>query len=356
MPNYNHAAYLPQSVQAILAQSRPPDELVIVDDASKDNSREVLAELARSDARIKILLNEVNQGVNFSAGRALAACTGDYVYPASADDLVLPGLFEKSLALLERHPGAGLCSSLSRYIGENGEELRIPGCVIPSDEPIYLSPRAVRRFLRTASFWVQPNAALLHRVACLEMGGIRPETECYSDTFLCHALMLRYGACFLPEVLAAKRMVAGGYAAKTWQDPARIRRLIRVISDLMNGPYGALFPRDYVREWRNCLLFEADRAEFWQAQVNRSPDAGGPSFGPASLPHSGVAGAANGWGHEGLPDVLMARAWCGLTWLHSICHFVSCFCRHRPLLWVRDKSGKALNVRRARRLFRDLAL
>src|SRR5438067_55835 len=122
IPTFNHGVYLPTAVEAILAQSRPPDELIILDDCSTDGTNDVVSDLAHRNRRIQHLRNAVNLGAIRSMNRLLGLASGDYVFFAAADDRVLPGLFEDSLSLLTRCGHAGLCSSLSTVIDERGAE------------------------------------------------------------------------------------------------------------------------------------------------------------------------------------------------------------------------------------------
>src|SRR5262245_37337052 len=108
IPNYNHARYLGECLDALLSQSRPPDEIIVVDDASTDDSFEVISGFARREKRIQAFRNERNLGTIGTLNRALSLARGVYCYGGATDDYVLPGMFENSLGLLERHPRAGL--------------------------------------------------------------------------------------------------------------------------------------------------------------------------------------------------------------------------------------------------------
>src|SRR5437868_7050033 len=118
MPNYNHGHFLPEALDAILSQSWPADEVLIVDDASTDDSVEVIEGFARKHASVRLLRNERNMGAVYSGRRVFDAATGDYLYPSAADDRVQPGFFAKSMELLAQHPQAGLCCSDPAYFGD----------------------------------------------------------------------------------------------------------------------------------------------------------------------------------------------------------------------------------------------
>src|SRR5882724_656161 len=93
VPNFNHAQYLPRSVGALLDQPLLPCEIIVVDDASTDNSLEVLDGLARKHPLVRVLPNEKNLGCNASMNRAMAQAKADFVLFTAADDEVRSGVF-----------------------------------------------------------------------------------------------------------------------------------------------------------------------------------------------------------------------------------------------------------------------
>ena len=66
IPSYNHAAYLSQRIESILYQTYTDFELIILDDCSPDNSREIISRYAAAHANVQAIFNEVNSGSTFS--------------------------------------------------------------------------------------------------------------------------------------------------------------------------------------------------------------------------------------------------------------------------------------------------
>ncbi len=124
IPNYNHAAYLPQRIESVLNQTLPAAELLILDDCSTDNSREIIEKYARQDSRIRTLFNEQNSGSPFRQwAKGIAACQGDYVWIAESDDYADPDFLSKTIAAFEHHPSAGMAYSQSWVVDETGRKL-----------------------------------------------------------------------------------------------------------------------------------------------------------------------------------------------------------------------------------------
>ncbi len=257
MANYNHSRFLETALTAILEQSRQPDEIIVVDDASTDDSVEVLTALARQSPLIRVERNERNLGVVVTFNRLVDMAKGDYVYGAAADDMVLPGLFEKSLHLLAEHPRAGLCSCLARLMDEKGHDTKLLPTPMIAGEPVFLPPGEVLRTLRRQGSWVMGNTALFRRAALLELGGFRPELHSFCDGFFHQVLALRHGACFIPEPLASWRRLEGGFASQTAGDLDRALDIMQAAGNLMRTTYRDLFPESYIADWEKTWLWTA---------------------------------------------------------------------------------------------------
>lgn len=99
--NYNYADFLAEAVDSALNQTVKFDEIIIVDDASTDNSAEVIAKFA-TETNVKYILKEKNQGQLSSFNEALLAATGDIIFFLDADDIYEPQYLETSLNFYNR--------------------------------------------------------------------------------------------------------------------------------------------------------------------------------------------------------------------------------------------------------------
>ncbi len=91
---YNSEATIKEAVYSALNQTVQNVRVVIVDDASTDNTYNVLLELKKEDDRIEILKQEKNGGVYVARQRALEEIKTDYVAPLDADDIAMPNRVE----------------------------------------------------------------------------------------------------------------------------------------------------------------------------------------------------------------------------------------------------------------------
>ena len=252
--NYNHARYLLEALEAILAQSYRPVEIIVADDASTDNSVEIIQSFARENSLIRLVRNDQNIGVVLNGNRLLELASGEYVYFAAADDRVLPGLFEKSMRLLAQYPQAGLCSALARLMNETSKDIGLKQSRIISRQASFLSAQECRRALEQHGGWMVGSTTIFSRQALLDAGGFIPELGPYVDGFTQQVIALRSGVCFIPEPLANWRRMETGYSQTVVLDVEQHLEWVNYMTRLMRTTYRDLFPPEYVaQQERECL-------------------------------------------------------------------------------------------------------
>ena len=99
MATYNGQEYVTEQIQSILSQLSPEDELIIVDDASKDSTLDVVRGL--EDPRIVLLPSAENKGYVASFEKAVSASRGEYIMLSDQDDIWLPGRVETLVNALQ---------------------------------------------------------------------------------------------------------------------------------------------------------------------------------------------------------------------------------------------------------------
>lgn len=201
LPNFNHARLLPRCLDALLSQSQPPLEIILIDDASIDDSLDVIGDFARRHPCIRPVRNATNQGVVAGMNRGLELARGDYVLFAAADDYVLPGFLEKSVALLARHPEAALSCTIGDW-HEVGTGRNLHVGVGMGDRPCYLPPARIAELEARGRLRIASHSALIHRERLAAAGGFPPELQWHADWLAITAIAFRHGVCFVPEPLA----------------------------------------------------------------------------------------------------------------------------------------------------------
>ena len=258
LPNYNHGKLIARAITALLAQERPPDEIVVVDDGSTDDSVKVIRSLAAGSSAIQLITNAVNEGVTAALSRGLDASRGTYVYFAAADDWVLPGFFASALAVFARHPEAGLvCGESYLVSGRTGEHLGVRPIIRPSNRVTFFSPAQTTELLRRADNWILTGSALFARDHVVAAGGFVSELGSFADGYLARKIALRHGFCFVPRLMATWQVFDHSVSRGTAADPVETERVIaRAMAYFAED---AAFPRWYGDLFRRRLRFGTAR-------------------------------------------------------------------------------------------------
>src|ERR1700674_981559 len=126
VPCYRYGHFLRQCVRSVLEQSGPSVRVLIIDDASPDNTIEVAIDLAREDARVTVIQHARNNGHIATYNEGIERASADYMLILSADDYLLPGALDCSAKLMDAHPEVGFTFGRAIALEGCGATRRIP--------------------------------------------------------------------------------------------------------------------------------------------------------------------------------------------------------------------------------------
>jgi len=249
--NYNHGKYVSRAIEAMVTQSRPADELIIVDDGSTDDSVAVIRSWIARYPFIRFLQNERNLGFHASFRRALDVATSDFIYSGAADDRVLPGFFEGAMQLAGKYPDTGVICGQFISVDPTGRPLSTHG-LERFQESVFLEPARYREeVLKVEPATHSLSAAtMIRRQALLDAGGYPVELGSWGDTFAIQAVGLRYGFCYWPHPAMEWTIIPGSMSQATRSDPRKSLKIVNFAAKRMRSdPFRDLFPADYVEQW-----------------------------------------------------------------------------------------------------------
>jgi len=118
MPTFNASRYLAGSIESILSQTYTNLELLITDDCSTDETRNILKEFSERDKRVKVKYLKENSGPGVARNRSIERAKGRYIAFCDCDDRWMPDKLERQIAHMRKHDCA-LCSSSYLICDEN---------------------------------------------------------------------------------------------------------------------------------------------------------------------------------------------------------------------------------------------
>jgi glycosyltransferase involved in cell wall biosynthesis len=238
--NFNHSKFLNRCLDSIVNQTRTPDEVIIIDDYSTDNSRDILKEYASNYEFIKIIFNNNNLGPVANANTLIRLSSSDYIIMTGADDFLKEDYLEKSLNLLRNNPYAGLCASLPGYIEDGSDVVKLnKKYYIPNTDKSsgYVEPKKLLKLLKNRNFNINGNTCILKRNACIEFNMLDENLKWHSDFLLYYAIAGKYGICFVPEIISIYRSSNNSYSSKKYLVNDKVNIIIKILDALDNPPF-----------------------------------------------------------------------------------------------------------------------
>jgi len=231
LPNRNDARYLPRCLRSVLEQKVQPDELIVIDDQSTDDSAAVIRSMIAGHAHAQLVENPVNLGVYGAVDEGLKRSHSEYALFLASNDFVLPGIFERAKACLARAPGAGVWSALAWIVDEEDRMLRLhPSPVVSLGDTFFPARRCVDFALRLGN-WFTGTTLIYRRDALDEAGRFDPVYMGMADLFTALIVAARHGAAYTPEPYAAIRKHANSYLTRTLSDPAGLADILEKICE-----------------------------------------------------------------------------------------------------------------------------
>jgi glycosyltransferase involved in cell wall biosynthesis len=236
IPTFNRAHCITRALESVLAQSVTPHEIIVIDDASRDDTSAVLAPY---DDRIRYIRHDSNTGASAARNHGIAAATGEWIAFLDSDDAWRPGKLERQIAFMAESD-SNVCCTNCDLIWPNGR-------VEPAYRP-YPSRMEIDHYVWGC--YTCPGSTLIaHRAILQASGGYDPRYSRYEDwdLFLRLAKQPNASLGFLNEHLA-----------DVWRGSSVDTELLESSLDLMLGDHLEPLARrgeTLARAFRSAIAF-----------------------------------------------------------------------------------------------------
>ena len=120
IPCYQYGRYLRDCVTSVLSQGIDQVRVLIIDNASTDNSVEVARQLASEDNRVQVVANQRNVGATASFNAGIEWASAEYFVELDADDLLAPGCLKRALSAMQAHPNISFTYGIEAFVLPDG--------------------------------------------------------------------------------------------------------------------------------------------------------------------------------------------------------------------------------------------
>jgi glycosyltransferase involved in cell wall biosynthesis len=172
IPCYKYARYLRGCVHSVLSQSAVSVRVLVIDDASPDDTAQVGQELAASNHTVEFRRHAINKGHIATYNEGIEWTSADYILILSADDYLLPGALSRAARLMDAHPDVGFVFGKAIEIDEHGK----PSPTSVTDEAQGRVLTGLEFIKRSGSCNIVPTPTAVVRAELQKrVGGYRPE-------------------------------------------------------------------------------------------------------------------------------------------------------------------------------------
>ena len=216
LPVYNGTEFLAESLKSVLEQTFHNFEVLVIDDASADDSASIAEGFL--DPRVRVIRHDQNMRLPETLNHGLELARGEFIARMDADDICTPNRFERQVRLLDLHPEIGICGGWVRLFGGVANVTR--------EYPV--SPDAVEAFRYFNCPFAHPTVML--RRALLVAHALRydPNAVAVEDFELWARLLKFTRGANLPEVLLEYRLHEASVTSRDWtvmdENSARVLR------------------------------------------------------------------------------------------------------------------------------------
>jgi glycosyltransferase involved in cell wall biosynthesis len=195
IPAYNYGRFLPRAIDSVLAQEYRDFELIVVDNASEDDTPAVLA---RYGERIEAHRNKRNLGLFGNFARCLELARGEHVKFLAADDWLHPAYLGEAVALLDANPTAAIVSGPGFFVDEDGAVFGL-GTTRVFAPGLVAGRAALRAQADLLNVVGMPSNTLVRRAALQEAGGFDERFAPAADVHLWGKLLARHDLAWMAE-------------------------------------------------------------------------------------------------------------------------------------------------------------
>ena len=264
LTNYNHARFLPRALNAVVHQSRAPDQLLLVDDGSADESVSIMDSYARDFPYVEVIRNRGNIGCTPSQNKALEFVRGDYVQRIASDDYMLPGFIEAVMRCASQNPDVGIVSTALALVANEKDDDGWGMVGVPEPNPSsvawgfegasrFYSPQDFRLLIETSEMKADASlspSTIFSTEVVRKFGGWPTDLGMHEVSFILRAVGLHSGMAYVSQPLYTWVYRRKGITHTEQENIAQLRLdCVRQAQRMTDPPFDQLFSDAFRERW-----------------------------------------------------------------------------------------------------------
>ncbi len=213
--NYNYAHFLEEAVSSLYQNlSLDSFEVILVDDGSTDNSREIIHKLSGRFPTLRPFFHKNNLGQHEAFETAFKHVRGEYIHPFASDDVMLPGSIDTLLDYFRRHPDVpAFCSDNSYFYKSDPNPILLISKLLKTTDFHYFPPETVFELFSHTDFWIPGHTLFAKTKSYLKYTPFDKKLRFVLDWWANHRLALNEGIGYIPQAISAQRKHSSSFSS-----------------------------------------------------------------------------------------------------------------------------------------------
>tara|TARA_Y100001934_G_scaffold47574_2_gene57798 strand:- start:2719 stop:4017 length:1299 start_codon:yes stop_codon:yes gene_type:complete len=233
IPNFNHGVSITETIESILSQSVLPDEILVIDDASTDNSVEIISSLSKDIPIIRLIRNQKNRGVNYCMNLGTREAQSDLIIYRAADDVFIQNAISNAHTAFQQYPRASIACGETIFFKNNLAAGTRETLALAKETTFFCPDKLLDCW--QSDFNIPTSACITKRNAVLSVGGFKDQARWHADWLCLTTIAMRDGLIFVPHPITGFRLSSNSYGNSNLLNRKKQRAVLKyLVEEVMN--------------------------------------------------------------------------------------------------------------------------
>ena len=232
LPNFNHGKFIRNSISSILNQSVQPLEIIVIDDASTDESVSIIEKLIENIPIVRLIRNRENKGVVHGMNLGTMEAAGDILLYRASDDQLLPDSISNAQEAFAQFPHAKIAFGETVFFQSDKNHGTRETLALSEKTSFFEREDLLKQWI--PDFNLPSSACFVRKSAVFSIGGFKEKAKWHSDWLCFTSIALAHGLCFIPSPITGFRLNSKSYGNSSLMKQKEQRSVLRfMVNEVM---------------------------------------------------------------------------------------------------------------------------
>ena len=271
LPNFNHGKFIRNSISSILNQSVQPLEIIVIDDASTDESVSIIEKLIENIPIVRLIRNRENKGVVHGMNLGTMEAAGDILLYRASDDQLLPDSISNAQEAFAQFPHAKIAFGETVFFQSDKNHGTRETLALSEKTSFFEREDLLKQWI--PDFNLPSSACFVRKSAVFSIGGFKEKAKWHSDWLCFTSIALAHGLCFIPSPITGFRLNSKSYGNSSLLKEKEQRLVLRfMVNEVMK--YKDNLKQSFILSGA-FTIFGSAMEKLLEAEIDSLPDGSG---------------------------------------------------------------------------------